>query len=270
MTDDSTRPAPSRRHLLAAGGAGIALLALAAPAFGTAAPRRAMVSLTYDDNLDSQLDHAVPQLDAAGLRGSFYLIEDDAKGRADDWRAAARRGHELGNHTVHHPCDLAPFAPRDFISREIAPNERFLDRLAGRHRLRTYAYPCDVTNLGPGTANQQAHLYSRLLRAAGIRGARTSEGAPNNPLHVPATRYRLQALAVGYNALDLAAVTDYLDTAIRRGHWAILVFHEIVAVHAGDGDTTIERHQAVLDAIKARDIDCLPMGAALDRILHRA
>src|SRR5471032_863809 len=67
---------------------------------------RAAVSLAYDDALDSQLDIAIPALDRAGLKGSFYLqLSNPAVDkRMAEWRAAARNGHELGNHSLFHQC----------------------------------------------------------------------------------------------------------------------------------------------------------------------
>ncbi len=67
---------------------------------------QAAVSLAYDDALDSQLDTAIPALDKAGLKASFYLTlgSDVVKRRMADWRAAAARGHELGNHILFHQC----------------------------------------------------------------------------------------------------------------------------------------------------------------------
>ena len=44
--------------------------------------RRAAVSLAYDDALDSQLDHAIPALDRHRLKGSFYIVPDNAPVRA--------------------------------------------------------------------------------------------------------------------------------------------------------------------------------------------
>lgn len=91
-----------------------ALLLVRHQAFAQEAPRafhwpngaRAAVSLAYDDALDSQLDHAIPALDKYGLKGSFYLqLSNPAVARRmAQWRAAARRGHELGNHTLFHQC----------------------------------------------------------------------------------------------------------------------------------------------------------------------
>ncbi|GAB3370028.1 polysaccharide deacetylase family protein [Massilia agri] len=67
---------------------------------------RAAVSLAYDDALDSQLDNALPVLDRHGIRASFYLqlSNPSVARRMEDWRAAARRGHELGNHSLFHQC----------------------------------------------------------------------------------------------------------------------------------------------------------------------
>src|SRR5687768_4418779 len=101
--------------------AGLAVLALAiglqaglpvaraaerSPAFAWPHGARAAVSLAYDDALDSQLDHALPALDRYGLKASFYLTLSNpaVAGRMEEWRAAARRGHELGNHSLFHQC----------------------------------------------------------------------------------------------------------------------------------------------------------------------
>ena len=69
----------------------------------------AAVSLAYDDALDSQLDNAIPALDRHGLKGSFYLqlSSDTVRLRMEDWRHAARQGHELGNHTLFHQCSAS-------------------------------------------------------------------------------------------------------------------------------------------------------------------
>lgn len=68
--------------------------------------QKAAVSLAYDDALDSQLDHAISTLNKYGLKGTFYLqLSSPAiDKRLPEWRAAAKKGHELGNHTLFHQC----------------------------------------------------------------------------------------------------------------------------------------------------------------------
>ena len=46
---------------------------------------KAAVVLTYDDALTSQLDHVVPELDAAGFKGTFFLA-NVAEGQVERWR----------------------------------------------------------------------------------------------------------------------------------------------------------------------------------------
>lgn len=221
------------------------------------------VSLTYDDGLASQLDIAVPQLERAGLRGTFFLTWDNMKDRAADWAAIARRGHELANHTVTHPCDLRRTSPSRFKAAEIDPMQRWLGKIEGARHGHDFAYPCDVTDLGPGNANREADTYARLLRNAGILRARTSEGPPNSLRWVEDAPYRLQALALGYDADTLLAVRQYLSKAMSEARWAILVLHEIGPGKPGDGSISPSAHQDLLDTIKQMRLPCGTMESAI-------
>ncbi len=66
---------------------------------------RAAVSLTYDDGIPNHPQLVAPVLEAHGLRGTFYApLQSDISENPLAWRAMALRGHELGNHSVFHPC----------------------------------------------------------------------------------------------------------------------------------------------------------------------
>ena len=90
-----------------------------APAFPWPDGQRAAVSLSYDDAVPSQLDNAIPALDRHGLKGTFYLIlaAETVRERLEEWRAAARSGHELGNHSLFHQCS-ARGAGREWVKPE--------------------------------------------------------------------------------------------------------------------------------------------------------
>lgn len=77
---------------------------------------KAAVSLSYDDALDSQLDVAIPSLNKYKLKGSFYLTlsSPSVARRLPEWRAAARQGHELANHTLFHQCSRS-MPGRDWV-----------------------------------------------------------------------------------------------------------------------------------------------------------
>ncbi|MGI4732288.1 MAG: polysaccharide deacetylase family protein [Janthinobacterium lividum] len=149
--------------LLLVAGLPLASASRAAPALRWPNGRGGAVSLSYDDGLDCHLDLAMPALEQRGLKGTFYVTMRNIAHRLADWERVSSRGHELGDHTMSHPCDLRRFTPEQFARREIVPMESWLNVHAGRDRVPTFAYPCDVTNLGPGTPTVQANRYARLL-----------------------------------------------------------------------------------------------------------
>lgn len=64
----------------------------------------AAVSYTFDDTNSSQIEH-YPELNALGVRMTFYLITNKADFKDPIWVQALADGHELGNHTRTHPED---------------------------------------------------------------------------------------------------------------------------------------------------------------------
>ena len=117
------------------------------------------ISLSYDDALDSQLDNAIPALNRHGLAASFYLTlaSPTVRRRLTEWRTVARQGHELGNHTIFHPCSAAlpdrEWVPSyynidnyviDEIVDEINVANSFLHAIDGRSE-RTLTPPCGDT-----------------------------------------------------------------------------------------------------------------------------
>lgn len=126
------------------------------------------VVLTYDDALEVHLDNAIPGLDSAGFKGTFYLSAafPGFKNRMEDWRKAARKGHELANHSMFHPCagdapgrewvnadyNLSRYSVRRMTD-EIRMNNIVLNLLDGKTQ-RTFAYPCgDMTAGGVSYVN---------------------------------------------------------------------------------------------------------------------
>lgn len=124
---------------------------------------RLAVSLGYDDALASQLDHALPALQRHGLKASFYLTlaSDTLVTRLPEWQRAAAAGHELGNHTLFHPCSRTAAPDRGWVAahrdldrmplqawlEEVRLANSFLQALDGQ-RQRTMTLPCGDTRVG--------------------------------------------------------------------------------------------------------------------------
>jgi peptidoglycan/xylan/chitin deacetylase (PgdA/CDA1 family) len=142
-----------------------AIPAAAADSFVWPNGAKAAVVLTYDDGMDTHLDHAAPDLDAAGLKGTFFVPghADSLAKRLPEWRALAVRGHELANHATFHPCLRKPAASpeREWVKPEYALEgytvDRIRDEIAAMNTtllaidgetVRTLAYNCCDTTAG--------------------------------------------------------------------------------------------------------------------------
>lgn len=137
------------------------------------------ISLSYDDALASQLDHAVPALDQHQLIASFYLTLASplVRSRLTEWRAVAKQGHELGNHSIYHSCrgslpnrqwvkeaqDLDHYSVEQIIN-ELSLANSFLFAIDGQE-LRTFTPPCgDVLVGGKNFLSRVEQLF------VGIKG----------------------------------------------------------------------------------------------------
>lgn len=192
------------------------------------------------------------------------------EGRVADWKTVASHGHEIGDHTIDHPCDLRRFSSAGFVRREIWPMEDFLDSQFGAAGPRLYAYPCGATELGEhGRLNLRQSRYVRLLRQR-FAAARIVDGGPNDPRLVMRYRYLLQASAPTYDVDDPKGAFDYVTSAVNHGYWAILIFHDVVDQRRQTGETSRATHQAILDWTMRQPVWCAPMGQVFDYVKNRA
>ena len=229
--------------------------------------KAAAVSLTYDDGLNSQLENAVPALERRGLRATFFLTPENMQARVRDWQAVATKGHEIADHTFHHPCALKGYSADRFELEELKPTEQYLDEYFGGG-LRTYAYPCGVIELGPGDQLTGELNYIQTLRHRFL-AARAADGDPNDPRLVARNRYQLQAIAPTFERDDPALALSYIRKAIAWRRWAILIFHDVLATRVGEGDTTVATHDLILDRLSHSDIWCAPMGEVFSHLVKR-
>ena len=215
--------------------------------------KRAAVVLSYDDSLTSHLDTALPQLDAHGFRATFYLSIDRPgyAARLDEWAAAAAEGHELGNHTLFHPCrGLDSFADRDWVTidtdldrytvermvHELQLTNTLLETVDGRDS-RTFAYPCgDTTASGESYVDAIRPLFS-AARGYGAPAPDGSLAMHAVPTYGP----------VGASGAELIA---YVEDALETGGLATFTFHGVGADYLA---VSGEAHQELLDYLAAHE-----------------
>lgn len=269
MNLTATRRMPGRRSAATLAAAIVMATMLCPAAFArTAWPgtAKAAIVLTYDDALESQLATAVPALDAAGLKATFFL---SGVRQADvaRWRSVAAHGHELGNHTIFHPCAAATF-PADprytteaytpaSILREIEQQNVLLAALDGRSR-HGFATPCGQTLAGGAD-------YIGPLRAARLvtyaRGVSASpadlatDAAGRDPMQIPA-----HGFAEGTTGEQLIA---YAQRAEAAGGLAVFLFHGVGGDHL---QVSAKAHRMLIDWLNLhrRDVWTTTLGQALD------
>jgi peptidoglycan/xylan/chitin deacetylase (PgdA/CDA1 family) len=210
----------------------------------------AALALTYDDALPSQLENAVPALDARGLKATFYvsLGFDGFEQRKSVWTRLAENGHELGNHTLVHPCqeskpgrnwvqsaqDLDGYTLEKWLVELKAANTR-LTAIDGETE-RTFAYTCGDTEIdGVSFIEDIKPLFL---------GARSVErGVAYDDYYVPSF------------AVDETSAEDmiaYVDELIATRAIGTITFHGIGGGHLL---VTSEAHEALLDYLIEREND---------------
>jgi len=198
---------------------------------------RAAVALTYDDGIDTHLDHAAPDLAAAGLHGTFYVPGSSGSlaRRMPEWRALAARGHELGNHALFHPClkDPPGGGDRDWVRDEYALEGYTIPRMRDEvgvmntllhaldgHTVRTLAYNCAETVAG---GESYVDAMRPLFVAARIGDDAIVEDVPGlDPFLVPSW---------AVENVSGEQMIAFVKKAVDAGGLAVFMFHGVGGEH---------------------------------------
>lgn len=198
------------------------------PQFAWPNGAKAAVSISFDDARPAQIEEGMPLLDRHGVRGTFYVTIAAMEQKLDAWKAAAERGHEIGNHTVSHPCSgnfvfsrhraLEDFT-LDRMERELLDANEQIEELVGVTP-RTFAYPCGQTFVGRGTSLQS---YIPLVARHFLVGRGFKNESPADPIRCDLAYIP----GVELDCCDWAWVQNWIDQAIAQGGWVTFVGHGV-------------------------------------------
>lgn len=111
---------------------------------------KAAICLTFDDNLLSQLNFAIPKMEKYGYRGTFYIvaqwIDDQAKweGCAKRWKKVYGMGHEIGCHSYSHNYLSRIDSPT--LSKQTSYAKEVIERWIGKGNCQLFRFPWGDSN----------------------------------------------------------------------------------------------------------------------------
>lgn len=191
-----------------------------------------VVSLTYDDALPVHHDLVAPLLEIYGLRGTFYLTVKMVK-QPERWKGVAAAGHELGNHSLFHPCRRDPPGNYSWLAEhydlqgyslarlkdELAVANKFIDLLDGG-KPRTYGNTCLNLFVGPKEQKQSIKPVVEEL-FVGARGRITNE------VIFPSTMDTTQLGHFNGDGKSFSKLKKTIKKTTKHGGWIIFIFHGV-------------------------------------------
>ena len=215
--------------------------------------KKCAVVLTYDDALNVHLDNVIPSLDSAGFKGTFYIIGESPvlANRMAEWRIAAKNGHELGNHTLTHPCD-GRLEGRSWVSSENDLSRYSVDRVIKEIRVtntllqaidgkteRSFAFPCGDTKI------DTVNFYDTVQHEfAGARGVKSSFQTLNE-----IDLNDIDCFAI--NGQSGAYMIDLVKKAMETHTLLVFLFHGVGGEH--NINVSVEAHSQLVHFLKQHE-----------------
>lgn len=218
--------------------------------------KKAAVVITYDDSINEHLDNAVPILDSLGLKATFYVtaFSNSVQTRMNEWKKLATTGHELGNHTLFHPCnggtgrewvskqnDLRNFSVKR-MENEVGMTNLFLQALDGKTK-RTFAFTCGDMKIDDS------------LFINGMKNDFVAARAVRNEMHKinEVDLYDIDCYMVNNHSFE--EMKAWVDKAVQTNSLLVILFH---GVGGGNGlNVSIDNHRKILSYIKQQEKDLM-------------
>ena len=199
--------------------------------------KQVAISLSFDDARPSQVIDGIPLLNKYDVKATFYVVPDRVKPHLDEWKRAVAAGHEMGNHSIYHPCSgnfewarehaLEKYTLDQMQAELIEANKQVKD-LLGVEPV-TFAYPCGQKYVQSGKDTKSyVPVAAELFTVS--RG--WLDEAPNDPLYFDPA----QATGMSMDRKSFDEIRSLIDQARDDGHWLILAGHEM----GGDGNLVTE------------------------------
>jgi len=190
--------------------------------------KRVAISLTFDDARTSQVDEGTALLDKYNVKATFYVNPPAVKNRLAGWKKAVGAGHEIGNHSMVHPCSgnfgwsraraLEEYSLKKMRSELMQANDSIYKLLGVRST--AFAYPCGQTFVGRGKGVKS---YVPVVSELFISGRLWLSEAPNDPTYCDFA----QLTGMEMDGKDFEQILPLIENAGEQGLWLVLAGHEM-------------------------------------------
>lgn len=189
--------------------------------------KKMALSLSFDDARATNTSLGIPLLNEYGVKATFFVLPNSLKRDLEGWQKAVAAGHEMGNHSIQHPCS------GNFVwSRERALENYTLDRMKAELlqankeieellgvRPTVYAYPCGQTFVGKGI---YAQSFVPLISEMFLAGRSWMDEAPSDPFYADMA----QLTGMEMDNKDFEEILPLIESARKNGQWLVLAGHE--------------------------------------------
>jgi beta-glucosidase-like glycosyl hydrolase/peptidoglycan/xylan/chitin deacetylase (PgdA/CDA1 family) len=190
--------------------------------------KKLALSLTFDDARLSQIDTGIPIFDKHGVKATFYVSPAAIPERLEGWKQAIESGHEIGNHSMTHPCTgnfpwarekaLEKMTLRDIAS-EINEANKYINEVLGITPV-SFAYPCGQKFVGRGNSLRS---YVPVVSDIFITGRGWLDEGPNDPVFCDMA----QLTGMEMDNKSFENIEKLLNNTRNQGGWLVLAGHEI-------------------------------------------
>ena len=190
--------------------------------------KRMGLSLSFDDARLTQTDLGIPLLDRYGVKATFYLSPDGMLSRLEAWRKAVATGHDIGNHTLLHPCtgnfDFAKGkALEDYTLQkmciELDSANKLIKEMLGIQPV-SFAFPCGQKFVGRGNMTRS---YVPVISAMFESGRGWMDEGPNDPSFCDLS----QLMGMEMDGKSFEQIKTLIVSAGSKGQWLLLAGHEM-------------------------------------------
>ena len=207
--------------------------------------KKMAISLTFDDARLSQADNCIPLLDRYGVTGTFYVLPSNLTERIEAWKKAAKKGHEIGNHTLYHACSNNFEWSRTHsleettlqqLEEQLDSSNLFIEKTLGV-KVVSFAYPCGQKYVGKG---ENTKSYVPLI----ARHFETGRSWHDEDANDPTFCNMVQLNGMEMDGKSFEELKSLIDKAKLKEKWLILAGHDVN--NGGDQTTRLESLEALI------------------------